>query len=133
MTAEDVKYSMDLQADPPEPGIKVAQYPAQIESVEVVDKYTVKFNMKGPDPTVLGYLAWARYSPVVKKDAYQGNVLTAGNGTGPFKPVEHVANDRLTNERHADFRKEGQPYLHQLTLRVLPDESARVPALRPGA
>jgi len=133
MTAEDVKYSMDLQADPPEPGIKVAQYPAQIESVEVVDKYTVKFNMKGPDPTVLGYLAWARYSPVVKKDAYQGNVLTAGNGTGPFKLIEYVANDRLTYERHADFWKEGQPYLDQLTLKVLPDESARVAALRSGA
>lgn len=95
VTAEDVKYSIELQANPPEPGIKIAQYPS-IVSVDVVDKYTAKFNMKGPDPTVIGYLAWARYSAIIPQDMYQkANLVTTGIGTGPFKLVEYVAKDRV--------------------------------------
>ena len=85
VTAEDVVYSMEQQADPPEPGQTKAFYPA-IESIEAVDKYTVKFNMSGPDPTVEGYLAWGRYSAIIPKDAYdKWNLVTEGIGTGPFK------------------------------------------------
>ena len=132
VTAEDVKYSIELQANPPAPGIKIAQYPA-IESVEVVDKYTAKFKMKGPDPTVLGYLAWSRYSPIVPKGAYdKWKLQTEGIGTGPFKLVEYVPNDRVVYTRNKDFWKPGLPYLDDLLLKVLPDEAARVAALRSG-
>ena len=132
--AEDVKYSMDLQAAPPEPGIPSPFYPKTISSVEVVDKYTVKFNMSAPDPTVLGYLAWGRYSPIVPKGLYeQVNVLTEGIGTGPYKLVEFVANDRVVYTRNPDYWEPGLPHFDELTLKVLPDENARVAALRSGA
>ncbi len=132
ITAADVVYSMALQKEPPEPGIPNSYYPA-IESVEALDDYTVKFNMTGPDPSVEGYLAWGRYSPIVPKDAYERwNLLTEGVGTGPFKLIEYVPNDRVEYERNPDFWKEGLPYLDNLTLKVLPDESARVAALRSG-
>lgn len=133
VTAEDVKYSIELQANPPAPGVKVGQYP-KIASVDVVDKYTARFNMTGPDPTVLGYLAWARYSPIIPKGLYDKvNVLTTAVGTGPFKMTEFVENDRIVNVKNKDFWKQGQPYLDELTFKVLPDESARVAALRSGA
>jgi peptide/nickel transport system substrate-binding protein len=133
VTADDVKYSIELQANPPPPGVKVGQYP-KIASVDVVDKYTAKFNMTGPDPTVLGYLAWARYSPIIPKGLYDKiNVLTNGIGTGPFKLTEFVENDRIVNVRNTDFWKPGQPYYDGLTFKVLPDESSRVAALRSGA
>ncbi|TMC49581.1 MAG: ABC transporter substrate-binding protein [Chloroflexi bacterium] len=132
VTADDVKYSIDLQANPPPPGIKIAQYPS-IVSTEVVDKYTVKFNMQGPDPTVLGYLAWSRYSAIVPKGAYDKmNLVTTGIGTGPFKLVEYIANDHVTYTRNKDFWKQGLPYLDDIVLKVLPDENARVAALRAG-
>jgi len=133
VTADDVKYSIELQANPPAPGVKVGQYP-KIASVDVVDKYTAKFNMTGPDPTVLGYLAWARYSPIIPKGLYDKiNVLTNGIGSGPFKLTEFVENDRIVNARNTDFWKPGQPYYDELTFKVLPDESSRVAALRSGA
>lgn len=132
VTADDVKYSIELQANPPAPGVKVGQYP-KIGSVDVIDKYTARFNMTGPDPTVLGYLAWARYSAIIPKGLYdKTNVLTNGIGTGPFKLVEYVENDRIVNTRNPDFWKPGQPYLNGLTFKVLPDESSRVAALRAG-
>jgi ABC-type transport system substrate-binding protein len=46
LDAEDVKYSIELQGKPPQPGAPIPQYP-QIESVDVVDAQTVKLNMKG--------------------------------------------------------------------------------------
>ena len=132
--ADDVKYSMDLQAAPPEPGIPSPFYPKTLTSVEVVDKYTIKFNMSGPDPTVLGYLAWGRYSPIVPKGLYeQVNVLTEGIGTGPFKLVEFISNDRVVYTRNPDFWQPDLPHFDDMTLKVLPDESARVAALRSGA
>jgi peptide/nickel transport system substrate-binding protein len=134
VTAEDVKYSMDLQADPPAPGVPSPFYPRTIESVEVVDKYTIKFNTTGPDPTVLGYLAWSRYSPIVPAGLYdQINVQTEAIGTGPFSLVEFVPNDRVVYTRNTEFWNPELPYLDDLTLKVLPDESARVAALRSGA
>jgi peptide/nickel transport system substrate-binding protein len=132
VTAEDVKYSIEMQANPPEPGIKIAQYPS-ITGVDVVDKYTVKFNMKGADPTVIGYLAWSRYSAIIPKDQYaKANLVTTGIGTGPFKLVEYVAKDRVVYTKNKDFWKKDLPYLDDLILKVLPDENATVAALRAG-
>jgi len=132
VTADDVIYSMELQKTPPEPGVPNSFYPA-IESVEAIDKYTVKFNMTGPDPSVEGYLAWSRYSAIIPKDAYtRWNLLTEGVGTGPFKLVQYVPNDRVEYERNPDFWKPDLPYLDKITLKVLPDESGRVAALRSG-
>lgn len=98
-----------------------AFYPA-IASVEAVDKYTVKFNMTGPDPSVEGYLAWARHSAIIPKDAYtRWNLLTEGVGTGPFKLIQYIPNDRVEYERNPNSWKPGQPYLDKLTFKVLPD------------
>jgi peptide/nickel transport system substrate-binding protein len=133
VTAEDVKYSIELQAEPPAPGVPHSFYPA-IESVEIIDEHTIRFNMTGPDPTVEGYLAWARYSAIIPKDAYERwNLLTEGVGTGPFKLIEYVPNDRVEYERNEEFWDSDLPYLDKLTLKVLPDESAAVAALRSGA
>jgi peptide/nickel transport system substrate-binding protein len=132
VTADDVKYSIELQKTPPAPGIVTSYYP-KIASVDVVDKYTAKFNMTGPDPTVLGYLAWSRFSRIIPKGFYdKSNPLTTGIGTGPFKLKEYVDNDREVMDRNPDFWKPGKPYLDGLTYKILTDETARVAALRAG-
>jgi peptide/nickel transport system substrate-binding protein len=133
LTADAVKYSFDLQKAPPAPGSVNTYYP-KIASIDLPDKYTVKLNMTASDPTVAGYLAWARYSPIVPVGMYDKvNPLTQGIGTGPFKLVEYVQNDHVTYQRNDDFWKPGLPYLDELTLKVMPDEQARVAALRSGA
>jgi peptide/nickel transport system substrate-binding protein len=133
MTADDVKWGIEAQADPPPPGIKV-QYPAKITSVEAVDKYTVRINMSGPDPSVIGYFAWQRYTPVTPKNIYDKvNVITQGIGTGPYKLVEFVPNDRVVYTRFGDFWSKDLPFVDELTLKVIPDDQSRVAALRSGA
>lgn len=133
MTVDDVVWGIKAQENPPPPGIKT-QYPAKITSVDAVDKSTVKISMSGPDPSVIGYFAWQRYTPVTPANIYDKiNVLTQGIGTGPFKLVEFVPNDRVVYTRFADHWNKNVPFIDDLILKVMPDEQARVAALRSGA
>jgi peptide/nickel transport system substrate-binding protein len=132
MTAKDVKYSFDTAPKPPPPGIEVA-FLANIASVEVVDDYTVTITMSKPDPTIPGVVAWARYTPIVPEGSSdQINWLSEGIGTGPYRLVEFVPNDRVVYSCNEDYWKPGVPCIRDLTLKVLPDEQSRVAALRSG-
>lgn len=132
MTARDVKYSIELALNPPPPGIQVA-FLGNISGVEVVDDYTAKIVMTQPDPTLLGTLAWARYTPIVPEGiADRLNLLSEGIGTGPYKLIEFVPNDRVVYECYPEYWKPGVPCIKDLTLTVLTDEQARVAALRSG-
>ena len=64
MTAADVKYSMDMAVAPPEPGVAIGIL-ANISGTDIVDDYTVKINTATVDPTLLGNLAWGRYTAIV--------------------------------------------------------------------
>jgi peptide/nickel transport system substrate-binding protein len=132
MTANDVKYSFDTAPIPPPPGIEVP-FLANIAGAEVVDDYTVTITMSKSDPTLPGVIAWARYTPIVPEGIFdQINVLSEGIGTGPYRLVEYVSNDRVVYTCNEDYWKPGVPCIRDLTLKVLPDEQSRVAALRSG-
>ncbi|MGH2534836.1 MAG: ABC transporter substrate-binding protein [Thermomicrobiales bacterium] len=132
MTAADVKYSFDIAVNPPAPGIQIA-FLGNIAGAEVVDDYSVTITMTKPDPTLVGVLAWARYTPIVPEGVFDRiNVLSEGIGTGPYQLIEFVPNDRVVYECFPDYWKPGVPCIKNLTLEVLPDEQARVAALRSG-
>jgi peptide/nickel transport system substrate-binding protein len=61
------------------------------------------------------------------------NVITQGIGTGPYKLVEFVPNDRVVYTRNTDFWNKDLPYIDEITLKVIPDDQSRVAALRSGA
>ncbi len=132
LTAADVQYSFETALNPPEPGIKVA-FLANIASVEVVDDLTVKITMSKPDPTLPGVIAWTRYTPIVPENSgNEINWLSEGIGTGPFKLVEYISNDRVVYTAFEQHWNPGVPCIKDLTLKILPDEQARVAALRAG-
>ncbi len=132
MTAADVKYSFETAIDPPAPGIKGA-FLANIASVEAVDDYTVEITMSKPDPTIPGVVAWARYTPIVPAGiGDEINWLSEGIGTGPFRLVEYVSNDRVVYTCNEDYWKPGVPCIRDITLKILTDEQSRVAALRSG-
>jgi peptide/nickel transport system substrate-binding protein len=132
MTAKDVKYSLDTSLAPPEPGVKVP-YVGNIASVEVVDDYTVKVTMSKADPTLPGTLAWTHYTPIVPEGVLDRiNFLSEGIGTGPFKLVEFVQDDRIVYEAFPEHWMDGVPGVAKLTLQVSTDEQARLAALRAG-
>jgi peptide/nickel transport system substrate-binding protein len=134
-TAADAKYSFDLQLNPPAPGsvAVLGQVPA-IEGTEVRSRYVLRMRLRNPDARVFGYLAWNRYSAMVPEGMYgQVNAGREGIGTGPFRLLEYQPNSHLEFARYQNYWKKGLPYLDALSFKVLPDEQARVAALRAGA
>ena len=135
VTAADAKYSFDLQLNPPLPGstATLGQVPS-IESAEVRSKYVLRLKLKKPDARLFGYLAWTRYSAIVPEGMYQQvNAAREGIGTGPFRLVSYTPGQGVEYVRFANYRKQGLPYLDALSLPTLPDEQARIAALRAGA
>ncbi len=135
LTAADVVYSIGLQLNPPAPGsvAVLGQVPA-IQNAEARGKYTVRINLKAPDARLFGYLAWNRYSAIVPEGMYnQLNAGREGIGTGPFKLVDFQPNSHVEYVRNQAYWKKGLPYLDALTFKILPDEQARIAALRSNA
>ncbi len=135
VTAADVKYSVEGWLNPPAPGsvATLGQIPS-IVSAEVRSKYVVRFKMAKPDARLFGFLAWTRYSAIVPEGMYQQvNAGREGIGTGPFRLVSFVPGQGVEYTANANYRKPGLPYLSALSLRTLPDEQARIAALRAGA
>lgn len=134
-TAADAKYSFDLQLNPPAPGsvAVLGQVPA-IAGTEVRSKYVLRMKLKNPDARVFGYLAWNRYSAMVPEGMYgQVNAGREGIGTGPFRLLDYQPNSHVEFARFRNYWKRGKPYLDALSFKILPDEQARVAALRAGA
>lgn len=135
LDAGDVKYSVEQMLNPPLPGSisTVGQVPA-FEGVDVVSKYVARLRLKARDARVFGFLAWGRYSPIVPAGLYdQVNVSREAIGTGPYRMTAFVPNDRVDYVANRSFWKRGLPYMDGMTLKTLPDEQARIAALRAGA
>jgi peptide/nickel transport system substrate-binding protein len=135
LDAGDVKYSVGLMLNPPLPGSisTVGQVPA-FDGVDVVSKYVARLRLKAPDARVFGFLAWGRYSPIVPAGLYdQINVARNAIGTGPYRMLGFEPNDRVEYVANRRFWKSGEPYMDAMTLKTLPDEQARIAALRAGA
>ena len=135
LDAGDVKYSVEQMLNPPLPGsiATVGQIPA-FEGVDVVSKYVARIRLKAPDARVFGVLAWGRYTPIVPAGLYdQVNVSRQAIGTGPYRMLGYDPNDKVEYVRNQRFWKQGLPYMDAMTLKVLPDEQARIAALRAGA
>jgi peptide/nickel transport system substrate-binding protein len=133
LDAEDVKYSIEMAANPPAPGVNNGFFPP-ISKVTVLNSSTVQIQTSEPAESILGFFAWGRYCEIVPAGLYSSlNVRTQTDGTGPFKLVEYVPNDHITLTRNPHYWQSGVPSVDQLVLKILPDESERLDALRSGA
>lgn len=139
VTAEDVAFTFRRATDP-DVGYRLASYLGAYDSVEVVDRHTVRF---GVEPTA-GYLyAWVG-TPIVPEhvlgDVPPGDLSSHPFGTrelvgsGPFRFVERTAGDRWVFEANPEFPDElgGRPDLDRLVYRVIPEPSTLMAELRTG-
>jgi peptide/nickel transport system substrate-binding protein len=130
--AEDVKYSYERLADP-DVGSPGRGDMAVIDSITVEDKYTVRFTLTAPSASFLAAIG-GRYSAVIPKDIIQtGDELrSAAVGTGPFMVEEWTPNQQLILAKNPNYWQPDRPYLDQLVIQIIPDESSTVASLRTG-
>jgi peptide/nickel transport system substrate-binding protein len=110
---------------------------ANVDSVDVVDPYTIKLNLKKPDAALLATLtdrAGMMISPkVVQERGTELERNAKGAGTGPFEFVEWVKDDHLLIKRNDNYwNKQGGPYLDRIRYRPIPDDTVKLQSLQAG-
>jgi peptide/nickel transport system substrate-binding protein len=132
MTAEDVKYSFERIMNPDTASI-AKSYFSKVESIEVVNPYTVKFTLSEPFAPFLSYIASVN-AAIVPQEVVTENedLMQVAVGTGPFKFVEWKPDNHVKLVKNENYFIEGQPKLDGVTYLTMKDESSRLAAIRTG-
>jgi peptide/nickel transport system substrate-binding protein len=143
--AEAVKWNFDRWRDESNPwrfGRTFEYYTNEfgqdyaIVETKAIDKTTFQFTLANPSAVVLYKLPLSTFGIASPKaiqeqgDTY-GTPAGTAVGTGPFKFVEWVPDDKIVLERNPDWWGEG-PKLDRLIFRSIPDNSARLAELLAG-
>jgi len=134
MTAEDVKWNFDRFMDPDLGSMLTTRYQDMLDSTEVVDKYTVRFNLKRPSGAFLASFGGStvRTTIIAKECVNEDGSITNPIGTGPYKFVEWKPNDYWKYSKFDDYWQEGLPYLDTIIMKPVIDENVRHIALKTG-
>ncbi|WP_027724723.1 ABC transporter substrate-binding protein [Tuberibacillus calidus] len=123
---------------------KFAYYPSMfggfgdksvIADVKALDDYTVQFTLRTPLAPFLKDLAMSPFaiaSPTAIKKYGDKYGQAAAVGTGPFKFKEWKSKDTITLVKNDDYWKKGEPQLDGVIFKVIPDNTARLNALKNG-
>jgi peptide/nickel transport system substrate-binding protein len=131
LTSRDVRFSVERILDP-KTGARGRGDLSSIASIATPDPNTVVFRLKSPFGFFPNKLATS-YQAIIPPEAVDaGNNVTKAIGTGPFQFVEWVTNDHLTMRRFEGYWDAGKPYLDEVVLKPVPDETVRLTALQTG-
>src|SRR6201988_720805 len=130
MTADDVKFSFERYR-----GASAKLLKDRVAAVEVVDPHTVRFRLKKPwldfmtffatPATGAAWIVPKKYVEKVGEDGFK----KAPIGAGPYRFVSFKPGvERVLEAYEGYWRK--QPAVKTLVLRVIPDESTRLAALK---
>ena len=129
--AETVKYSFERQVNP-EYAFSLAGDYDNIESVEIVDEYTVNFNTKEPFPMLPLWLTYlGMLPPAYTEEAGPEGFAVNPVGTGPYIFKEWVKDSHLTLTANENYFM-GAPAFQTLTFKIIPEDSTRILALQAG-
>lgn len=132
--AEAVKWSIERMLDPENPGV-AAGLLTDFRSITVVDAYTVDIELHEPNEVFVAILA----APLMMIVDHLHYLEVGGDrygempsGTGPFTFASWTPGQRVVLEANPDYWGEVAAAVDRVVFEVIPDESARVLALRTG-
>jgi peptide/nickel transport system substrate-binding protein len=129
VTAEDVKYSLDIYRQDASPR---KANTVGITNVEVVDPQTVRITTDGPRPGLMANLSLLLIFPKKAREKMGADEFGKKPvGNGPYKFVEFVRGQRLVLEANPDYYR-GRVQPRRLVLRPIADPATRVAELKTG-
>ena len=134
LTTEDVLFTFERILDPKRPGDAQNKLRA-IKSVTSPGANTIRIELNRPFAPFMRYMAVPEVTAIVNKKfaLARGNDLTKeANGTGPFKITRFEPGVGIFLDKFADYWQKGIPYLDSVDIRIIPDDSTRLAALRTG-
>lgn len=125
-TAEVCKYDIEALG-----AVYYCEYLSLLDTIEVVDDYTLKVTFKQSNISFLQNLIYIVALPIGSVD--ENNTITNFVGTGPFILQDYEANVEATLVRNDDYwDKSRLPAITEVKWVVIPDADARVMALESG-
>lgn len=127
VTAEDVKFSLELYRDSEYQGSAVAV----LDTVEVTDDTTIVCHLSSPYSPFLQAIC----SPfIVSKTYYESDeegFVNSPIGSGPYKFVSRTKSSNIVLEAYEDYYR-GAPAIKNLTFEVIGEASTKAIALQSG-
>ncbi len=110
-------------------------YPGILKKISAPDEHTVVIELARPNAPFLTNLATSSFgimSPEsIKK--YGDDIFKHPVGTGPFRFVEWVPNERIVLEKNSDYRDKGKPVVDRVVFRTIPENAIRLLELEKGS
>ena len=134
LTADDVAFSINRMVEEGKPRTTSKLRP-YVESVEVIDRNTVKVNLKFRASAFIPFLAVEVMKVVPKHILDQGIDLSLYDnvvGSGPFKTKSITKGNSWTTEKNAGYFKEGRPFFDTMSMIVIADTGTTVAAFKAG-
>jgi len=129
--AEAAKFSIERVKDPK---LRASSNFKPIESVEIVDPYTIRVHTSKPWPTFLTVMTFAQAAMYPPK-AYAGkqpvDISRQPIGTGPYKFARWAKDEEMVLEANDGWWR-GAPKIKTVVFRPIPDDAVRVAALQNG-
>ncbi len=131
--AEDVVATLKRVPWVPNSPSPFTLYTRSIVATEVLDSHTIRFKTRSPWPLLPNDLATLAIVSRKAVEAPTGdfNSGKAAIGTGPFKLVEFVPNDRITLQRNDGYWGP-KPHWQKATLKLSTNDASRTAALLAG-
>jgi peptide/nickel transport system substrate-binding protein len=129
LTAADVKHTFDRILDEETGSPWTSQF-TPVEEIEATDDLTVTFRLNAPYGPLLAAMA-SSYASIVPADEsldLQAEMV----GTGPFMLESWEQDTETVMVPYGGYWIPDEPQVQRLRYRILPDESARLAAVRTG-
>lgn len=136
--ADDVEYTFNRTNDPKVASIHRSRL-NNVEKFEKLGEYQVRFKLRNPSAAFLMNALTcvpARAMTIVCRTALEKMGKEAYNimpvGTGPFRVAKHQVGSDIVLEKNPDYFVSGLPKLDKVTIKMVPESSTQVNALRAG-
>ncbi len=134
MTADDVVGSLERVLDPKNASLW-AQQLGDVARIEASGPDEVTIVLRRPNAKLLPALASPSTAILPMKELKAGtfNPERTVLGTGPFQVANHLKDESWTFTRNPHYWRAGYPKVDRLDVKIIPDDSARLAAVRSGS
>jgi peptide/nickel transport system substrate-binding protein len=133
MTAKDVKWNFDRMMDP-KTGSGMRGRLLNVEAIEIVDSYTIRFRLKNPQSSFLtNFYGGSIQSPIVAPESVNPDgSITHPIGTGPFEFVNWEIHNYANFKKFKNYWMKGLPHVDRVIAKIITDPTASMTGLRTG-
>lgn len=131
LTARDVQFTFEHFRNPELKAPSIAQFEL-IESVQVVDDYTVRFRTSKPFPALPAVMT--EFWIVPRRYTEQAGLLGLSQkpiGSGPYMLVDWVRDSRILLRANSSWWR-GDPKIPYVEFKIVPDQNTRIAQAQTG-